>query len=255
MTSTSTNHWLPIPDPKPDAHLRLFCFPYAGGAARIFNAWSDQIPETMELCPVELPGHGRRLAEKPYARLSPLVEAIAIAINPFLDKPFAFFGHSMGALLAFELAQHLREYNAPQPVHLFVSGCRAPQFPDTDSPSRNLPDEELMKKLRWLKGTPREVLDNPEMRQLLFPVLRADFAVCEMYEYRSQPPLDCPITALGGWRDPATRSGGLRGWRQHTTETFAKKVFRGNHFFLHSSQTPLLKFLCKQLSLGENLPT
>ena len=91
MTSTSTNHWLPIPEPKPDAHLRLFCFPYAGGAARIFNAWSDQIPETMELCPVELPGHGRRLAEKPYARLSPLVEAIAIAINPFLDKPFAFF--------------------------------------------------------------------------------------------------------------------------------------------------------------------
>ncbi|MFP4338357.1 MAG: thioesterase II family protein, partial [Halothece sp.] len=133
------------------------------------------------------------------------------------------------------------------PKHLFVSGRRAPQIPEDDPPSYNLPDAELIKKLRWLNGTSAKILDDPEMMQLMLPILRADFAVCETYEYQSATPLPCPITAFGGWRDPAIRHGGLKGWREQTTNNFTKKTFPGNHFFLHSAEASLLKFLQKQL--------
>ena len=236
----------PLPS-NPAANLRLFCFPYAGGNAQIFRSWSDHLSSNIEICPAELPGHGRRRKETPFTNLQELVSAIIPIITPDLDKPFAFFGHSMGALIAFELTRLLRDRALPLPTHLFVSGRRAPQLPEDDPPSYNLPDEELIKKLRWLKGTSSKILDDPEMMQLMLPILRADFEVCETYKYTEQAPLPCPIVALGGWRDPATRNGGLKGWREHTSSNFSKKTFPGNHFFLHSAETPLLKFLNQQL--------
>lgn len=243
----------PFP-PNPEADLRLFCFPYAGGSSQIFRTWSEDLPATIEVCPAEYPGHGRRLKDPLVQDLKTLVEEISSAMFPkgtgeaiALDKPFALFGHSMGALIAFELTRTLRDQDQPLPQHLFVSGRRAPQLPDNDPPTHNLSDAELMKKLRWLNGTSNTVLNDPEMMQLMLPILRADFAVCETYQYQEKPPLPCPITALGGWRDPATKSGGLKGWRDHTTATFRKKTFPGNHFFLHSAQKRLLKFIGQQL--------
>jgi medium-chain acyl-[acyl-carrier-protein] hydrolase len=228
------------------------CFPYAGGSARVFYSWLEKLDTDIELCPVELPGHGRRLAESPYTRLFPLVEAIASEIAPFLDRAYAFFGHSMGALLAFELTRHLREQEMTLPDHLFLSGRRPPQFPDDDPPTANLSDAELIEKLRWLRGTPPEILENDELRELLFPVLRADFAVCETYEHTWRDPLPCPITAFGGRRDPATRQGELRQWRHHTSDEFSKKVFGGNHFFLHSARDRLLPAIAQQLKSKDN---
>ena len=236
----------PLPS-NPDANFRLFCFPYAGGNAQIFRSWSNHLSPKIEVCPAELPGHGRRRKETPFTDLNELVSAIVPIITPHLDKPFAFFGHSMGALIAFELTRTLRNQGQPLPTHLLVSGRRAPQLPEDDSPSYNLPDDELIKKLRWLQGTSSKVLDDPEMMQLMLPILRADFEVCETYQYTEQTPLPCPIVAFGGWRDPATRRGGLKGWREHTSANFTKKTFPGNHFFLHSAQTSLLKFLNQQL--------
>lgn len=247
------DNWIQRPQPNPSASLRLFCVPYAGASARIFYPWSAQLPETVDLCAVELPGRGRRATETPHTRLMSLVEAIAPAILPWLDRPFVLFGHSMGALIAFELVRYLRELDKPQPDRLLVSGRRAPQFPDDDPPSYNLSDEELLEKLRWLKGTPPEVLENPEMQQLLLPLLRADFEVCETYEYVEKAPLACPLVAMGGWRDPAIRGGGLRGWRYHTTGKFEKKVFPGNHFFLNSARDRWLRFLSKQLVACERV--
>lgn len=248
MTSTSTiNRWIKYRKTNPQASLRLFCFPYAGGGAQIFRDWSDRLPPTIEVCPVELPGRGSRIAETPFTQLLPLVEAIADGISPLLDRPFAFFGHSMGALISFELARYLRRQQHPGLAHLFVSSRPAPQLTDQDPPTHNLPEAELIKKLRWLKGTPKAVLADPELMQLLLPVLRADFAICETYVYTPEPPLSCPITALGGWRDPATKLGTLQAWRQQTTAAFAKQIFLGNHFFLHSAQSPLLKFLTEKL--------
>ncbi len=246
--ATTPDQWFkPLPA-NPQATLRLFCFPYAGGSAQIFRNWSNHLSDTVELCPAELPGHGRRRKETPFTDLNKLVSALIPIITPYLDQPFAFFGHSMGALIAFELTRTLRDEGQPLPTHLFVSGRRAPQFPEDDPPTYNLPDEELIEKLRWLKGTSSSILDNPEMMQLMLPILRADFEVCETYQYREQPPLPCPITAFGGWRDPASRRGGLKGWREHTSADFNKKTFPGNHFFLHSAELPLLKYLNKQLS-------
>ncbi len=233
---------------NPQATLRLFCFPYAGGNAQTFKNWSNYLPDSIEVCAAELPGHGQRMKETPHTDLKELVREMATILPHYFDKPFAFFGHSMGALIAFELTRLLRTRNQPLPDHLFVSGRRAPQIPEDDPPTYNLPDAELIKKLRWLKGTSAKILDDPEMMQLMLPILRADFAVCETYEYQPAEPLSCPLTAFGGWRDPAIRNGGLKGWKEQTNNEFTKKTFPGNHFFLHSAQVSLLKFLQKQLN-------
>lgn len=238
--------WIDFPKPNSHAQLRLFCFPYAGGSARVFRPWVDYFSDTVEVCPVELPGRGQQVKNPLITDLPSLVKAITAALDPYLDKPFALFGHSMGALLAFELARSLRQTHSPEPVSLIVSGRRPPQWVDDDPPTYNLPDSELLEKLRWLKGTSQAALDNPELMQLLLPIFRADFSVCETYIYQPQAPLSCPIIALGGWSDPATRRGALRGWREHTTGKFVQKSFPGHHFFIHSAQTHLLRFLDKQ---------
>lgn len=251
MPNSTVNPWIQFYQPKPQANLRLFCFPYAGGGAQIFSTWSKELPNQIEVCPVELPGRGRRWQETPFMELPPLVETIANAIAPLLNRPYAFFGHSIGALIAFELARFFRQKNASEPVYLFVSSRRAPQLQDPDPPSHTLPDDELIRKLNWLKGTPQNALNDPELMQLWLPVLRADLAVGETYTYISQKPLSCPIIALGGRQDPAIRRGGLRQWREQTTGTFSKHLFRGNHFFLHSAQPRLLKLLARTHAKSE----
>ncbi len=178
-----TECWLRSPKPNPQASLRLFCFPYVGGGALIFRTWPNSLPATAEVCPVELPGRGTRLKETPFTRLLPLVQALAQALLPHLDKPFAFFGHSMGALISFELTRQLRRLYGLVPLHLFVSAHRAPQLPDPDPPIHTLPEAEFMEELRCLNGTPKEVLEQPELMELMLPILRADFALCETYIY------------------------------------------------------------------------
>lgn len=248
MTITSTfGSWVTCPKHNSQASLRLFCFPYAGGGALGFRPWADSLPKTIEVCPVELPGRGVRLMESPFARLEPLVQAIAHALLPHLDKPFAFFGHSMGALVSFELARLLcREYGN-SPVHLFVSGCRAPQVPDPDPPIHALPESEFLKEVRRLNGTPEAVLENAELMQLFLPILRADFAVIETYVYAPAPTLECPITAFGGLQDSSVSCNALEAWREQTSASFSLQMLPGNHFFLHSAHPLLLQALSRKL--------
>ncbi|MGP1384412.1 MAG: thioesterase II family protein [Thainema sp.] len=248
-TNQATN-WIRSEQLNPDAALRLFCLPYAGGNARSFRHWSAALPDDVDVCAIELPGHGTRLTEPPISDLDELVTAIAHVIQPFLDRPFALFGHSMGALLSFELARHYRRHNQPMPTHLFVSGHRAPQLPDPEPPIYALPESEFRDKLRRLQGTPQAVLDNDEFMALLLPVLRADFTVCETYSYRPEPPLSCPITAFGGTQDAATRRGRLRAWRYQTDARFTKHVLPGHHFFIHSAETELLQHVRTGLDLA-----
>src|SRR5437763_15337105 len=168
--------WLVSRKPNPRARVRLFCFPYAGGGDSVFRAWQKGLSEAIEVCPVQLPGRGARISEPPFTELSPLVRAAAQALAPHLDKPFAFFGHSMGALICFELARHLRKDGGPQPVHLFVSGRCGPQTP-REPFAGDLPDSEFQEMLRRYNGTPEEVLENRELMELLLPAVRADFAL------------------------------------------------------------------------------
>ena len=189
-----------------------------------------------------------RLKEAPFTQLAPLVEAIAQSLLPYLDKPFAFFGHSMGGLTSFEAARLLRRTYARSPVHLFVSGRRAPQIPDSDSPIHTLPDAEFLKELRHLNGTPEAVLANEELMQLLLPTLRADFAVLETYTYQTESPLNCPITAFGGLQDPEVSCEMLEAWQEQTSATFSLQMFFGDHFFIHTAQSLLLQSLNQSLN-------
>jgi medium-chain acyl-[acyl-carrier-protein] hydrolase len=228
--------------------MRLFCFPYAGGGASIFRGWAEQLPKYLEVCPVQLPGRGGRMMESPFCSLGPLIEALTQAMLPYLDIPFTFFGHSMGAIICFELARQLRRRLLPEPLHLFASGRNAPQIREEGPFDYDLPDPEFIEKLRGLNGTPKEVLEHPELIKLMLPLLRADFALIQTYVYSPEPPLDCPITALGGTQDMDISREHLEAWREQTRRSFTLRMLPGDHFFPHTTQSILLPILADRLS-------
>jgi medium-chain acyl-[acyl-carrier-protein] hydrolase len=245
--ATGFDSWIAFRKPNPEARLRLFCFPYAGSGASIFRTWSDALPGDVEVCPVQFPGHGTRLLEAPFTRLSSLVQALGQAMAPLLDKPFAFFGHSLGALIGFDLARQLRKHRGVQPVRLFVSADRAPQIAPRERPIHALPDGEFLAELRRLDGIPAKVLDDAEIMRIMLPVLRADFAVYETYAYSTEPPLDCFISGFGGLRDRRVSRSDLEAWRDQTNASFSLRMFPGDHFFLNTVQPPLLQTLAQDL--------
>jgi medium-chain acyl-[acyl-carrier-protein] hydrolase len=240
--------WVPGFRASPATRLRLFCFPYSGGGASVFAQWRDGLVPGVEVCPVELPGRGRRMPEAAITRMEPLVEAAAAGLRPLLDRPFAFFGHSMGALLSFELARRLRADHGLAPEHLFVSAHVAPQTAAREEMIHSLPEPELVARLQSLNGTPPEVLDNPELRSLLLPVLRADFSICDHYRLVPGEPLDCGITAFGGLQDLEVPRADLDAWREQTTGPFALRMFPGDHFFLNTARPTLLWAIASELT-------
>ena len=244
--SKTTSPWFTVPASE-GAKIRLFCFPYAGGSSLIFRTWARALGPSIAVCPAHLPGRERRLTEKPYTSARSVVEAAAEAIIPHLDLPFAFFGHSMGALISFELARHLRRLHQPLPIHLFLSGRCAPQSGIREKVTYNLPPKEFAEELRRLNGTPREVLENQELMELMSPLLRADFEICETYDYTQEPALDCPITAFGGLDDHEVTGEMIAAWREQTTGSFRLCMIPGDHFFVHSAQQRILGVLSAEL--------
>lgn len=246
MSNKPASRWLQVPKSNPRAALRLFCLPYAGGSPIVFRDWPAFLPASIEVSALQLPGRGTRLQEAPFIRMEPLVEAAAQALLGFLDRPYALFGHSLGALTAFELARQFRKLNAPLPLVLFVSASRAPQLPRTDASTYNLPEPEFLAKLRRLNGTPEAILANAELMQLLLPALRADFTVLDTYTYNHQPPLGCPITVFGGEADTIGEAE-LVAWRVQTTAEFKLHILPGDHFFLSSQHVRLLAEIASAL--------
>lgn len=247
-TISTFNPWVICPQPNPQAKLRIFCFHYAGGGALSFRNWVNNLPSVAEVCLIELPGRGIRLMEPPFTQLQPLIQALETAILPSLNKPFAFFGHSMGALVSFELTRQLHKNHDLIPSHLYVSGHRAPQILDQERPIHALPEPAFLNELRRYNGTPEEVLNNAELMQLLLPTLRADFSVLENYVYTPSTPIDCPITAFGGVQDWKATYDDLLAWQHHTNAAFSLQMFPGDHFFVHSSQSILLQYISKELN-------
>ncbi len=238
-----------MPRPNPQAQFRLFCFSYAGGGVAFFSAWPPMLPSHVETRPIRLPGRENRLGEKPYTRVADIVPPLTDALQPYLDKPFAFFGHSLGGFICFETARELRRRGLRQPRHLFISGARAPQLPDPDPEIHALPEKEFIAELRRLTGTPEAVLQNPELLALLLPSLRADFAASETYAYIAGVPLDVSLTVYGGVEDPKATPAQLEGWREQTTGAFALHLLPGGHFFLHSAKNALLRLLSQTLEV------
>jgi medium-chain acyl-[acyl-carrier-protein] hydrolase len=225
------------------ARLRLFCFPYAGGGASVYREWHKLFPKEIEVCAVQLPGRESRGLEAPIHSLDQLVHSIADEIQPLLNMPYVFFGHSMGALIAFETARHISRKNKRTPDHLFVSGRSAPHLTHRYRKLHLLPDDELKDELKLLNGTPDAVLQNKELMDLILPRLRADFEVCETYRYTADKPINCPITAYGGKDDLAVSFESLAAWSEHTSHHADLKMFEGDHFFLHNEQDNLAQSL------------
>ena len=238
--------WFQV-QPDSRAHFRLFCFPYAGGSSAIYRPWSRRIHPDIEVVPAVLPGRELRLREPAYTRIEPLVEALTREIFPHLDRPFALFGHSMGAMISFELARRLRSEHGIEPDHLFISGRRAPQLPETDPQIHDLPEREFVAGVERLNGTPKEVLEHAELMEMLIPMLRADFSICHTYNYVPGAPLTCSITAIGGTKDETANQAKLEGWCEQTTGRCRIRMLEGDHFFINQQHAAILRIIAETL--------
>lgn len=246
--------WIVGPPRMDSPDLRLFCLPYVGGSASVYEPWRGAFGEDVEVCTVELPGRQGRMREPAIPRLEPLVDALATALADELDVPYAIFGHSMGSLIAFELARELRRRGYDEPCALFVSGGPAPRLPMDRAPWYNASDTEVIARLQGLGGLPDEIRDEPELLQFFLPMIRADLEVFETYQYRPGRPLDCPTVAFTGSVDrevPVTR---VAPWSQECAGRFEYHVLPGGHFFLRSSQAALLDLIRGVLAASAPVP-
>ena len=235
------NSWFYPHEPDISAAHRLFCFPYAGGGASMFYSWQSEFPQGIQVCPIQLPGRENRLDEAPFTNLFELVKASEEVLSPYLDLPFSLFGHSMGAKIAFELSRKLKREKGVEPTYLFVSGCQAPHIPEAN-PSHHLPKKAFIRELRRYSGTPEAVLQDAEFMEILLPLLRADFTLVETYEYMEQGgKLTCPIWVLGGEDDKEVSVKELEEWGTYTSSCIALRLFSGDHFFIRSAQTLVIK--------------
>ena len=245
--ATAHGSWILNPVSNPTALLRLFCFPYAGGGASIFSNWSRTLPPEVDICAIHMPGREARLHEPPLTRWADVIDRLAGALRPWMDRPFAFFGHSLGAGIAFELARRLRRDQQPGLMHLFVSGGAAPHLPLDRPLTHGLPEAEFIDAIRSLAGTPDEILQDPELMAVFVPILRADFGLSERYMYQEVAPLAVPISSYGGIDDRRVPRVKLEAWRRHTACAFRVAMFNGGHFFLHDSRQAVLSTLTREL--------
>lgn len=240
------NAWVKV-IPRPGVRLRLFCFPHSGAGALSFRSWQDSFPSELDICPVQLPGREQRFREKPYEQMVPLVKAATEALIPYLDEPFALYGHSLGALVAFELARQLRTRGVRQPEHLFVSGCHAPQLQPATAPISQLPEQDFLAEIERFGGISKEFLQNKELINMILPILRADLSVYDTYSYTVAPPLDLPISAYSGTQDARAPESLMASWREQTNAQFSLQMFPGGHFFLQTDQKRFLATLTRSL--------
>jgi medium-chain acyl-[acyl-carrier-protein] hydrolase len=246
---SNSKPWFVCPLIKPNADTRLFLFPYAGSGPTAFSKWPAELPGATETWVAHYPGRGSRHNEAPIKELATLTEEICLAIQPLLDKPFALFGHSLGALIAFELTRCLRQNAFPLPDALFVSACGAPHLPDPHPPIHALPDTEFLRALQELNGIPAEVAKLPELMELLLPTLHADFEVAESYQYISNAyELTCPIVAFGGNDDPRVSRERLEGWASLTDGCFKSQYFPGDHFFINTIRESVIASIVTELT-------
>jgi surfactin synthase thioesterase subunit len=175
-----------------------------------------------------------------------VVTALGAAIRPLLDRPFAIFGHSVGALIGYELARHVSKETLQAPEHLFVSGCQPPHFPRLPA-MHDLPEPVLVNELLRMNGTPKVLLEDAELRRILLPVVRADLRIYETYVDRDRPPLDCRITTFSGLDDSRARPDAMGEWRRYTIAPFTPRTLAGDHFFLHSSSTEIARIIRGEL--------
>ncbi|MFI5727009.1 thioesterase II family protein [Streptomyces cyaneofuscatus] len=232
--------------------IRLFCFPYAGGGASTFRGWAELLPAEVDVYAVQPPGREDRLFETPVDDLAVVLREVVPEILEFSNEPFSLFGHSLGAVVCWEVARTLRDDHGVEPEHLFLSGCRAlPTLHDGRRDLYALSDHELVTALREMNGTPEEILQNDEFMRLLLPAVRADYAMLSRYRFVRGTAPECGVTVFGGANDPAVSRGQLERWAADLPGGSQTLVLPGDHFFLHSSRVRLLAEIGSRLSSAE----
>jgi surfactin synthase thioesterase subunit len=224
------------------------CFPYAGGGASVFRRWAERAPSDVQICPAELPGRESRYNDPIPEDAAGIVQAVAPAMEPFLDAPYVLFGHSLGAFLAYELARELRRRNLPMPVRFFASACRAPHLPSRNEKIHQLGDKDFLARVKRISGNGAVEDHVDEMLELLLPIMRADFRIAETYQYSDEPAFSFPITAMGGLQDKLVAAGDLVAWRTHTSGAFKLRMLAGGHLFLRASPEQAIRIVLEELA-------
>ncbi|MEV0001657.1 alpha/beta fold hydrolase [Micromonospora sp. NPDC050980] len=238
------------------SRVLLFCLPYAGGSAmRVYGRWQRELPDSVEVVPVELAGRGARIVETPLTSVDDITADVLPPVLDRIDRPYALFGHSLGALVAFELARRLEHLHGRPATHLFVSGHIPPQHPRPPGQyDYRLPDALFRERLRELAGTPEEVLAHDELLDLVIPVLRADFEAADTYRSRPGPRISPPLTVYGGADDPEAPPETLPDWAVLTTGRHEVRILPGGHFFLNDEQATVLKGIAADLEPARTVP-
>jgi medium-chain acyl-[acyl-carrier-protein] hydrolase len=209
------------------------------------------LPSDVDLVPIQLPGRESRWREKTYDGIDALVDAMAHDLQPYFDVPFVFFGHSMGALVAFEMARFVSRVYGRTPAHLFVSGHRAPHLPSRFPSLHHLPDDTFVREMQSrYGGIPDAILQDAELLSLFLPTLRADMKMIETYRYIAGSPLDCPLSVFGGWQDKIVNEAELDAWRQYTSQSVALRMFPGDHFYMQAHLALLMQAITEALMPG-----
>jgi medium-chain acyl-[acyl-carrier-protein] hydrolase len=256
MDAMTLDKWLPFRNEGSVVRCRVFCFPHAAGNATFYRPLRRFMPPEVDFCPVELPGRAARLDEPPFTSMSTLMERLDHALQPLMGVPFGFFGHSVGACMAFEAARQLRSVDGRIAVHLFVSGRGGPKFASADPPRARPPsDRDLLAILGRFGGTPAAVMQRPELIAALLPALRADLALVAAYAVDPEARVTCPITAFAG-ADDAAHSGSLQSWRDFTCGKFRACIFSGGHFYFSPAAAALAKEIIQDVhaSVGMYAP-
>ncbi|MFZ0548017.1 MAG: alpha/beta fold hydrolase [Candidatus Promineifilaceae bacterium] len=228
---------------NPEAGSRLFCFPFAAGSGYEFRTWGEQL-DGVDLLGVFYPGRSSRFRTPFIDNMEEMVESLLVELEPFQDKPYAFFGHSLGALIAFELSRSLRRAGMAAPEFLCASSCDAPHLLPTPPILHNLSDADFVEEIRNFGGTPEAVLNHPELLALMLPVMRADLKLLETYQYQEEAPLDIPVYAVGGSADNIVPTENILAWERHTTGRWESRFFEGGHFHLREdTNNQLLPYL------------
>lgn len=243
-----TSPWFMCPQPRPQAALRLFCLPFAGAGASVYRAWPQALPDGVELRAVQLPGRESRLREARATCALQLAGAIADALEPWVERPFALFGYSFGALLAFETARELRRRGAPQPACLFAAARHAPQLAAVHPPLGALPPAEFVAAIEQYYRPEDAAWNIPELRAIVLPILRDDVRLADAYAYAHEAPLGCPIEAFVGAQDRSVPTAHAQAWREQTVGGFALHTLPGGHFFLHTAGQQLLQAIACRLN-------
>lgn len=253
---TKFNNWITCPHPEPGAKVRLFCLPFAGGGASIYRSWGKLIGNEIEVCPIQLPGRENRFSDTPIKQAQAMAQTLANQIQLYSNKPFFIYGHSMGALIAFELTRALQDNGLDLPQGLILAAHRAAHLPRKREALYALPDDQFIDRLKRFGGFPQEVLDSKELLAFLMPTLKADFTLCDTYQFESRLPLQCPLHLLAGADDIEASPDVVEPWKEHTSDSAHMHVLSAGHFFLRTHQEDLIRILQNIMSpaMANKLP-